>query len=269
MSRNNQTETNIPDGQWSPSTDQLAKWVADYERDGFLILRNILSPDEVRQLRQDLIEAFDRQDNAGSDSDIIRHQMFLNGKIFEDLIDRAPAIDFLEAVLGPDCHVISMNAIYTRPGQGISTWHVDEAIHFPRPLGVPLDPRIPTPSFVVQLMHYLVDVDEELGPTQFVTGSHRSGRSPDPDLTYEDQGVHSIIVNAGDICFQNGQTWHRGAPNQTNDRCRCVQQVSYARRFISQRFYPFVNYHMPEDLLARSSPRRQRLLGVHPRGPYG
>jgi ectoine hydroxylase-related dioxygenase (phytanoyl-CoA dioxygenase family) len=194
--------------------------------------------------------------------------MFLRGGLFEELIDRSPVIDFVEAILGNDCHLIAENAIHTRPGEGIDRWHVDETVHFPRPRGVPLDPRIPVPCFVVQALYYLVDVDEEIGPTQFVPGSQRSGREPDAELNYEGTGPISVLARAGDCTLQNGQTWHRGATNLSWDRTRVVQQVGYGRRFFAQRFYPFVNFRMPEDLLARSSPRRQRLLGAHPRGPY-
>jgi len=255
--------------QEPPDQAQLAQWLADFERDSFVVLRGVLALEEIAQMREQVTRAFNESDLAGNPSTIIRHQMFLRGQIFEDLIDRSPVVDFVEAVLGDNCHIISENALYTRPGQGIDGWHVDEAVHFPRAADVPLDPRILVPCFVVQALYYLVDVDEELGPTQFVPGSQRSGRQPDAQLEYEGHGVVSAIAKAGDCTLQNGQAWHRGATNRTTNHDRVVQQVSYGRRFIAQRFYPFVNYHMPEDLLARSSPRRQRLLGVHPRGPYG
>ncbi len=70
------------------------------------------------------------------------------------------------------------------------------------------------------------------------------------------------------------QAWHRGAPISgpdpiRPDRFRIVQQGAYGRRFIAQRFYPFVNYVMPPEILERANPRRKRLLGIHPRGAYG
>jgi hypothetical protein len=67
----------------------------------------------------------------------------------------------------------------------------------------------------------------------------------------------------------NDQTWHRGGPNTSDGRLRWVQQAPYGRRFIAQRFFPFVNYHLPEAILARANPRRRRLLGLHPAGAYG
>ena len=38
---------------------------------------------------------------------------------------------------------------------------------------------------------------------------------------------------------------------------------------VSQRYWPHVNYHMPEEVIARANPRRKRLLGFHSIGAYG
>jgi ectoine hydroxylase-related dioxygenase (phytanoyl-CoA dioxygenase family) len=76
--------------------------------------------------------------------------------------------------------------------------------------------------------------------------------------------VVSAVGNAGTAVLWNDQTWHRGGPNTSGGRLRWVQQAPYGRRFIAQRFFPFVNYHMPEAILERANPRRRRLLGLHP-----
>ena len=43
----------------------------------------------------------------------------------------------------------------------------------------------------------------------------------------------------------------------------------YAARHVSQRFYPFLNYSMPEDVLDGADERMLRLLGKHSKGAYG
>ena len=45
--------------------------------------------------------------------------------------------------------------------------------------------------------------------------------------------------------------------------------MAFSARWVSQRFYPFVNYRLPEHVLARADDRRRRVLGFHPKGAYG
>lgn len=260
---------------------EIETQVEQFHRDGFLVLPEALTKSEVAALRAGVERAFEKPSEEAalygeSMQRIWRPKMFEQGEAFEALIDHPRVIDLVEAILGPDCHLIANSALRTGPGEGISFWHADETVRFPRPKGVPLDPRIPMPCFVANFNYYLCDVDEELGPTQFVPGSHRSGRSPDPDdmdgdgnPTYEGKRVFSAVGPAGTAVLWHDQTWHRGAPNRATDRTRWVQQAPYARRFISQRFYPFINYHLPEAILERANPRRKRLLGLHGIGAYG
>lgn len=244
---------------------------AQFHAEGFVQLQYVLQPDEVAHFRSDVVAAHSEPCPTGNPTPFHRHQMFLRGPHFVSLLDREPVIDVVERLLGKDCHVIANNTVFTRPASGIDRWHVDETVLFPIPDGVSLDGRIDMPCFIVTAMYYLDDVDRGLGPTQIVPGSHRSGRQPPPQdqLLWEGRGPVTILASAGDCLLLNGQTWHRGATNCTTDRIRAVQQVTYGRRFIAQRFYPFVNHRIPESLLAGASARQRRLLGEHPHGPYG
>ncbi len=122
------------------SDDQL--WLIDYrlcqrmtdvEGDELVVLRGLFSPDEIVEMRDQVGQAFDQPDPAGSNGQIIRHQMFLKGRMFAALIDRSPVIDFVEAILGDTCRLIPENALYTRPGQGVDSCHVDEVVHYHPP----------------------------------------------------------------------------------------------------------------------------------------
>ncbi|MDE2125021.1 MAG: phytanoyl-CoA dioxygenase family protein [Armatimonadetes bacterium] len=255
--------------------------LADFHRDGFLVLPGLLPPDQAGELREGVRRAFevpcDVEAAYGADlCKIWRPRMFEHGAPFEALVDNPAVIDLVEAILGSDCHLIANSALRTGPGDGISTWHADEEVRFPRPEGVPLDDRIPIPCMVLNFNYYLCDVDEELGPTQLVPGSHRSGRQPtsadfgaDGMPAYNGRSAVSAIGSAGTAVMWNDQTWHRGATNRSANRIRWVQQAPYGRRCISQRYYPFINYRLPPEILERANPRRKRLLGLHGAGAYG
>jgi ectoine hydroxylase-related dioxygenase (phytanoyl-CoA dioxygenase family) len=252
--------------------DDLASLVEEFHREGFLVLRNVLSPEEVAVVRAGVEKAFEGPPNGYGNN--IRVCMFERGPEFEALIDHPNIVPVVEAILGPDCHLIAQSALRTGPNESVAPmFHCDEVVRFPIPDGVELDPRIQMPVFIVNLNIYLVDVDEELGPTELVPGSHRAGRNPRPDadgrVEYNGRKPVMATGKAGDVVLWHDQTWHRGAPNRSKDRVRFVQQGPYAKRFISQRFYPFVNYRMPDEILARANPRRKRLLGLHGRGAYG
>ena len=267
----------------APATNEtsLQERVAQFHRDGFLVLPGLLDKAYVAELLTGVQAAFDKPSRLADVygdylAKIWRPMMFEHGPAFEQLVDHPAIIDLIEAILGKDCHLIANSALRTGPDEAISMWHADEEVRFPRPKGVPLDPRIPMPCFVINLNYYLCDVDEELGPTEFVPGSHRAGRSPEKEdydangnPVYEGKSAVSTPGPAGTAVLWNDQTWHRGGLNLSQNRLRWVQQAPYARRFIAQRFYPFINYHMPEAILERATPRRRRMLGLHGPGAFG
>ena len=77
-----------------------------------------------------------------------------------------------------------------------------------------------------------------------------------------------ISARAGDCLFFHSQLWHRASPH-LGGVPRYVQQVHYAARFVTARWFPTPNHHVPSDVLMRLTPRRQALLGMHPmRGQY-
>lgn len=253
--------------------------VAQFHRDGFLAVPGVLSSAEVATLRAGLGRVFATPNPEaqmyGYEANW-RSKMFEHGPEFEALLDHPGIAQFIDHCLGEDCHLIANNALRTGPGQAISGWHVDECVRFPLPRGVALDPRVVMAPCVINSHYYLEDVDEEVGPTQFIPGSHRSGRSPgleDLDAngnpTWDGRGLVSTPGPAGTCILWHDQVWHRGGPNVSSGRTRWALQKAFARRWVAQRFWPFVNYRVPEDIIARATPRRKRLLGFHAIGAYG
>lgn len=255
------------------SDEQIQKWVETFHRQGFLFLENVLPPEWCAELREDLDRAL--RDNPNGLNNMsqyldLAHRMFETSRANLRLFDLEPIVSFAEALVAPNCHVIHNNSFVTRPGGGISTWHQDDPPHFLVTEGAPpKNVRLPVLFFTAN--YYLTDVTEVAhGGTEVIPGSHLFGAPPPKDVAgteWEGQ-IHYNLGRAGSVIMFNNQVWHRGGPNRS-DRTRYITQVTYARRIVGHKYYPFMNYVMPEHVYKDADPRLRRLLGFLNRGAYG
>ena len=261
----------------APDPSTLERIHEQLRVDGYAHLGPTLTPDEVAHLKDVMERKWSdpsiRSDEAG---DHIRRnsmmRMFEYDRAFRDLVDREPFATVAESVLGEDCHLMSQNALYNEPGVG-GGWHLDDLCHFPvseSSEGHSAD--APPPCNILQIFTPLTDLDtDDKSPTQVVPGSHLAGRKPpagEENPSFRDRGPVSILAKAGDAYCFNNQVWHRGSVN-TTDEPRLLAGATYSRRYIAQRFYPFIDYRMPDHVWEDASPRLQRLLGRHEKGAYG
>jgi ectoine hydroxylase-related dioxygenase (phytanoyl-CoA dioxygenase family) len=262
----------------------LAPVLEDFYQNGATIIRNVLSGEECEQIckRVDAIFAepyFAEMRNVKVNSQgdgkapIVVHRLFECDRMFRDLLVREPIISIAEKVLGSECHCMAQGCILNRKDFGINRFHVDDGLEFPITNDEVKrhDPRIRMPVLRMSVQIALTDQDEDrCGPSQFVPGSHYSGRQPNsPDNpSFEGQEPVSLHMKAGDLYLLNGQTWHRGAPN-TSDRVRYLFHQVYSQRFVAQRFWPYLNYKMPDYVLKGADERLLRVLGKHREMAYG
>jgi ectoine hydroxylase-related dioxygenase (phytanoyl-CoA dioxygenase family) len=249
--------------------------VAQFHREGYLLLKGVLTAREVTALRELMERKFQNPRMHGEAGDHIRGismmRMFEYDLHFRDLIAREPVVSLAEAILGEDCHMMSQNALRYEPGQG-GGWHVDDRLHYPLPEAVARhDPRIHLPCLVLNALFPLSRIDDvKYGVTEVVPGSHYSGRRPDPQAEpeFDGQGPVSLLGEPGDVVLFHNQVWHRGRKNES-DQIRYVASVVYSQRIIAQRLYPFIDYRMPAHVWQGADLRLQRLLGRHKKGAYG
>jgi ectoine hydroxylase-related dioxygenase (phytanoyl-CoA dioxygenase family) len=255
-----------------------------FHNEGWLFLKGLLTVKEVDTLKGAMAsKAVDHRLRFNSEEDYVRNvslmRMFEYHQSFRDLIIREPIISLVEKILGTECHVIAQNALITSEGNGIINWHIDDHLYFPFLGKVQKhlnemqiqELRSKIPCNVLSVMLPLTDVERiEHGPTQLVPRSHFSGECPtmQEEQIFEGQLASSVYAQAGDVYLFNSQIWHRGAQNYS-ERIRLMATITYGRRFVSQRFYPFLNYHMPSHVFESDDQRLLRLLGKHPKGAYG
>lgn len=261
---------------------QIEDWVDSFHRQGFLFLKNILTNAHVQQLKEDLqwsLQHFKPQDEdpngklngkEGWSRIVLCHRMFEHSSANLNLFDLEPIASFAKALIAPDCHVIHNSSFVTPPGGGLWTWHQDDAPHMIVTHGEPPENvRLPVLAFTAS--YYLTNVTEiEHGATEVVPGSHLYGAKPPKDLgcTEWEEKIEYNLGMAGSVVLFNNQVWHRGGRN-CSERARMATQVTYARRLIGHKYYPFMNYLMPEHVYNNASPQLRRLLGFLDHGAYG
>ena len=266
----NQNSSLVTERYQNIGTEAIAAWVEQFHRDGFLFLPELLTPEFAEQLKSDLDRQLENVELTPGAKIRLQTRMFEHSPANVRLFDMEPMATFAETLISPDCHVIHNNSFVTELGGGISTWHQDDAPHYLVLDGeAPQNIRLPVLLFTAN--YYLTDVTTiENGSTEVIPRSHLFGKSCPPEIAgtaWEDQ-ITPTLGKAGSVTLFNNQVWHRGGPNLSDMR-RYITQVSYARRIIGHKYYPFMNYQMPEHIYANASPRLKRLLGFLPSGAYG
>jgi ectoine hydroxylase-related dioxygenase (phytanoyl-CoA dioxygenase family) len=272
-----------------PSTEQLNSWIESFHADGFLVIHNVLTPEQCKLLRNDLDEVLIKTqgENYHPSKKLMMKRMFEHSKQNLNLFALEPLVTFAEHLIGgasgvdysindgiPNANVIHVihNNSFTIPpetdGLAQNKWHQDDTPHVLSLDGRPLtNIRLNVLAFTVN--YYLTDVlFPENGPTQVIPGSHLLGKFCDGDISgYEDQ-IHSCLGAMGSaVCFNN-QVWHRGSRNSSSTT-RYVTQVTYAKRLVGHKYAPFMNYQMPNHCYEGADQRLKQLLGFLPSGAYG
>jgi len=223
---------------------QMEQFVSDFTRIGCVLITGVLNRAEVAALRSKADEYAANPSTpakhisyAGTTLVLRRcHEM---DPVFGAMTTHPQIRRVAETILGQDARFNAMNVIRNEPGQAISYWHIDDVLEFPLPPSIPrFDSRIQMPVFWMTIQVALTDIEcVEQGATQFVPGSHYSGRNPEPreDPKFEGRGAIPVLCKAGDIYLTNHQCWHRGAPNQS-DRTRYLMQLQFAQRWADARF---------------------------------
>ena len=267
------------------SEEKTQQIIQRFYRNGFVHIPGVLTPGEVTALRDKTDELladailFERTNLELADKRyiqlgnheetreelpfILRNTIELD-QMFRDLLLREPILSLAEAVVGQDCKFCGQNVLRNLPGLSIDQWHVDGQVHFPLPEDVPrFDSRIQMQVLWITVQMALTDIESiEHGPTQYVPGSHYSGRNPnDPDhAEFEGRGPTSVFCKAGDIYLQDPQCWHRGTPNRSN-RTRYILQSQYAARWAHWRFSLCNRVPVADSALQSASERLLKLLG--------
>jgi hypothetical protein len=224
---------------WAPLSPQDRE---AFERDGFIIVRNVLTPDEVAIAREALMKAYERAQQPGG------HGLTKTGSLHQlSAITTCPELAFLLD------HPKAFGHVWSLMGWNIHVYHSHVDVH-PHIDDVPpfrwewhqdggrqnreieTDPR---PRLSVKLGYWFSDVSETgRGNLMVIPGSHTVNwlnGPPRRDLDWPTpEGAIEVTANPGDAVFFDRRIWHARSDN-FSDITRMVSFIGYTYRWIAIR----------------------------------
>src|SRR5215510_11738976 len=146
----------------------LSPLLFEIETYGFTLISDVLSADEVRKLR-----AVNERLLESDGEDLVFHgraghitNLPTRDPLYFQCIDHPRVLPLLEAAMGRDLILGSLNSRVVRPGEAAQGFHSD----------VPPQLRRPGPPIMMNTVWMLDEFTEANGATAIVIGSHQSER---------------------------------------------------------------------------------------------
>ncbi len=215
----------VPDADLSHWLDDrsFCDWRAQFDRDGYLIFENVLTENELGEIKAALSPYLDqdvkgRNEFEGRKSNRV-YAMLAKSPVFADLVIHPLALAFVEADLGRECLLSACLAINLHPGETAQPWHFDDS-HYQWPR--------PRPALGVSCFWTITDTTEANGATEILAGSHLWTEDHIPGAIAEadfsktgaregDPGARpdaiKAVMPAGSLMIAKGTLWHRGGAN--------------------------------------------------------
>ncbi len=239
--------------------------VEQLEEQGYTVIPDALSADEVVTARNAVEELLDREEavarGTGTQTDNLRNAHVIVGKHphFYEFFLNPPVVAVLYAILGHDAFLYDANIRVPMPTgkrdalKGFQV-HVDredyavtpfsDGCHYPMALNV---------------VWCLTDFTKENGTSVVWPGSHLSRKVPDPDQ--DASGAVQLEAPAGSAIIWNAALWHQGGVNFGDAPRWCV--IAYYQRAWIKGKTDSARV-LPPKAIRNMSDDAKRLLGILP-----
>jgi ectoine hydroxylase-related dioxygenase (phytanoyl-CoA dioxygenase family) len=240
---------------------ELEKAATIFHRDGFVAIKDALTPEQLEIARAGAQRVIDEQmaetelekANRGFARYSFGHQLpHPEWMMLVDLPTILPIIDHIWGATGFRC--MGAGGDYSVPGAQIQPLHSDIGETFHDPLGQVTFHDVPTPFIVVNFL--MVDFTVENGAIRFVPGTQRS-RSAVPTLDEEPEWMKNnhLCAPAGTAVIRDVRCWHAGTANTSNQIRPMTSVGYYADWYNSDNIGKF-----PLESFDKLSPRAQKLI---------
>ena len=228
-----------------PEWSDDMRWLFDLN--GFLILENVLSEDEVARYLEVARRVAAR---AGTSS--VR-PMIEADPVFPELMDHPITFPIALKLLGNSLQVYASTLVRNaRTNAFVSKWHQDGPGY-----GVRFeDISYPTPLLQLRMSYFLTDCLEfGQGGLKIVPGSHKSRTALPEDLREMENVARPVFGKAGSVFIFHNGLWHAGTENET-DNPRFTAHIQYTPVWVR----PVNNHRYSDEFKSSLTPRRRLLL---------
>jgi phytanoyl-CoA hydroxylase len=218
-----------------------------FQRDGYVVLRDALSVAEVQALRDEAvricrgergaIEGLGPPEAGVADDDVVRRYLCIHfphklSERMRGMLAHPAIVDALTRIIGPNVKAMQSMLFIKSEGKPGQAWHQDE-------LFIPTRDRSLTAAWIA-----LDDANVDNGCLWVLPGSHRAGilypdrDHDDPrfdceveayDFPYRDEDAVAVEVPAGSVVLFNGYVLHMSLPNTARRGLRRALVNHYMR----------------------------------------
>ncbi|MCG8424371.1 MAG: phytanoyl-CoA dioxygenase family protein [Proteobacteria bacterium] len=225
------------------------------ERQGYVIIENLLSPALVEEIRRDVVPRLTHSSGRNTFEGFRTQRLYAvieKTSVCNDLVAHPLILGLLDRIFQPNYLLSQLQVINILPGEDQQPWHYDDGFYaVPRP----------RPPLGAATIWAIDDFTAENGATVVIPGSHKwVDRVPDTGKNPEQQ---SVVMPAGSVIFFIGTLWHGGGQNRTDAGRLCVT-AQYCAPWCRQQ--ENFSLSVSRDRVKQCSEHIQRLLGysIHP-----
>ena len=245
----------------TPTPQQLEDWKQRFERDGFVVLERIISPEQVERLKAALLSVEERNGLGYAKTSFeglktVRiNNLLAYDESFWDVPLEPAVLGLCESLLDRELLLSSLCSLTLGPGQTAQPLHEDtQQLALPRP----------RPPLALNAMWALSDFTEANGATRLVPGSHKLDHAPPYGAQVE---TVAATMPAGSVMLFDSALWHMGGANTTDAR-RYALSCYYCAGWMRQQ--ENLQLGIPRETAAKFPRRLQELCGYGIyKGQYG
>ncbi|MFE2955620.1 phytanoyl-CoA dioxygenase family protein [Nocardia tengchongensis] len=226
--------------------------LAALERDGYVILPDLLSPAELDEIRESVAPLLDRSGRNNFEGHATQrvYSVLNKTRSCDRIADHPRVLALLDRLFMPNYLLSMLQVINIQPGENAQMLHTDDGFYpLPRP-------RKPLGAATIWAID---DFTADNGATDVVPGSQLWG----DELPGESTPREPVVMRAGSCVFFGGTLWHGGGANRSANS-RLALTAQYCEPWL--RPQEAFTLSMTRDTVRAVSEDIRRMLGysIHP-----